>query len=65
MYRYRYEYVKDFSTHDKLSREHSRIMEAILDGDVVKAQQSMRGHIYDQLQQIIQMIMVETGGQEA
>ncbi len=65
VYRYRYEYVKDFSTHDKLSREHSRIMEAILDGDVVKAQQSMRGHIYDQLQQIIQMIMVETGGQEA
>ena len=63
VYRYRYEYVKDFSSHDKLSREHARIMEAILEGDVVKAQQAMRGHIYDQQQRIIQMIMVETGGQ--
>jgi DNA-binding GntR family transcriptional regulator len=53
VYRYRYEYVKDFSSHDKLSREHARIMEAILEGDVVKAQQSMRGHIYDQQQRVI------------
>ena len=61
-YRYRYEYVKDFSSHDKLSREHARIMEAILEGDVVKAQQAMRGHISDQLQRVIEIIQLETGG---
>ena len=59
VYRYRYEYVKDFSSHDKLSREHARITEAILAGDVVKAQQSMRGHINDQLQRIMEMIEME------
>lgn len=59
VYRYRFEYVKDFSSHDKLSREHARITEAILEGDVVKAQQSMRGHIYDQLQRIMEMIQME------
>jgi DNA-binding GntR family transcriptional regulator len=36
-------------------------MEAILEGDVVKAQQAMRGHIYDQLERVIEIIMVETG----
>ncbi|MBQ9871455.1 MAG: GntR family transcriptional regulator [Eubacterium sp.] len=61
VYRYRYEYVKDFSSHDKLSREHIRIMEAILNGDVVRAQQAMRGHIYDQLQRVIQIIQIENG----
>lgn len=61
VYRYRYEYVKDFNSHDKLSREHARIMEAILEGDVVKAQQAMRGHIYDQLQRVIEIILLETG----
>ncbi len=60
VYRYRFEYVKDFSSHDKLSREHARITEAILEGDVVKAQQSMRGHIYDQLQRIMEMIQMES-----
>ncbi|MBR6173196.1 MAG: GntR family transcriptional regulator [Eubacterium sp.] len=59
VYRYRFEYVKDFTSHDKLSREHARITEAILEGDVVKAQQSMRGHIYDQLQRIMEMIQIE------
>ncbi len=61
VYRYRYEYVKDFSSHDKLSREHTRIMEAILNGDVVRAQQAMRGHIYDQQQRVIQIIQLENG----
>ena len=59
VYRYRFEYVKDFSSHDKLSREHARITEAILEGDVVKAQQAMRGHIADQLQRIMDMIQEE------
>jgi DNA-binding GntR family transcriptional regulator len=61
VYRYRYEYVKDFSSHDKLSREHARIMDAILNGDVVRAQQAMRGHIYDQLQRVIEIIQAESG----
>ena len=59
VYRYRFEYVKDFSSHDKLSREHARITEAILEGDVVKAQQAMRGHISDQLQRIMELIQQE------
>ena len=62
VYRYRFEYVKDFSSHDKLSREHARITEAILSGDVVRAQQSMRGHIADQLQRIMEMIQLENEG---
>ena len=61
VYRYRYEYVKDFSSHDKLSRELARIMDAILNGDVVRAQQAMRGHIYDQLQRVIEIIQAESG----
>ena len=65
VYRYRFEYVKDFSSHDKLSREHARITEAILEGDVVKAQQAMRGHIYDQLQRIMEMIEIENGTSES
>lgn len=53
VYRYRVEYVKDFSYHDKLVAEHEALMNAILDGDVDKAKEITRKHIYDQEQIVI------------
>lgn len=48
VYRYRVEYVKDFSYHDVLVREHDAITNAILVGDAKLAQEVMRTHIYNQ-----------------
>lgn len=48
VYRYRVEYVKDFSYHDVLVSEHDAITNAILLGDAELAQQVMRKHIYNQ-----------------
>lgn len=53
VYRYRVEYVKDFSYHDKLVAEHEALMNAILDGDADKAKEITRKHIYDQEQIVI------------
>ena len=53
VYRYRVEYVKDFSYHDKLVSEHDALMAAILDGDVERAKEVTRKHIYDQEQIVI------------
>ncbi len=53
VYRYRVEYVKDLSYHDKLVAEHEALMNAILDGDVDKAKEITRKHIYDQEQIVI------------
>lgn len=52
-YRYRVEYVKDFSYHDKLVSEHDALTNAILSGDVEKAKEITRKHIYDQEQIVI------------
>ncbi|MBQ8148691.1 MAG: GntR family transcriptional regulator [Lachnospiraceae bacterium] len=48
VYRYRVEYVKDFSYHDVLVSEHDAITNAILLGDVEQARAVMRKHIYNQ-----------------
>lgn len=48
VYRYRVEYVKDLSHHSKLVEEHEALTEAILNGDVDKAKEVTRKHIYDQ-----------------
>lgn len=48
VYRYRVEYVKDFSYHDVLVEEHYAITNAILTNDVVKAKEIMRKHLYNQ-----------------
>ncbi|MBO5238597.1 MAG: GntR family transcriptional regulator [Lachnospiraceae bacterium] len=48
VYRYRVEYVKDFSYHDVLVSEHDAITNAILMGDGEQARTVMRKHIYNQ-----------------
>ncbi len=53
VYRYRVEYVKDFSYHDNLIREHDLITMAILKGDKDTAEKIMNEHIYNQEQIVI------------
>ena len=48
VYRYRVEYVKDFSYHDVLVDEHYAITNAILTNDVAAAKEIMRKHLYNQ-----------------
>ena len=48
VYRYRVEYVKDFSYHDVLVEEHYAITNAILTKDVEKAKEIMKKHLYNQ-----------------
>lgn len=48
VYRYRVEYVKDFSYHDVLVDEHYAITNAILTNDVTTAKEIMRKHLYNQ-----------------
>ena len=56
---YRFEYVKDFSYHENLIREHDQITEAILKGDVETAQKIMKEHIYNQEQIVIRNLQKE------
>ena len=56
VYRYRVEYVKDFSYHDNLIREHDQITMAILKGDKESAEKIMNEHIYNQEQIVIQNV---------
>ena len=56
VYRYRVEYVKDFSYHEKLVVEHDKITMAILKGDVETAEAIMNEHIYNQEQIVIKNV---------
>lgn len=60
VYRYRVEYVKDFSYHDNLIREHDQITMAILKGDAETAQKIMEEHIYNQEQIVIRNVLNES-----
>lgn len=57
VYRYRLEYVRDFSYHDNLIKEHDLITMAILDGDAVTAEKIMNEHIYNQEQIVIRNVI--------
>ncbi len=57
VYRYRVEYVKDFSYHEKLIREHDLITMAILKGDKEAAEKIMNEHIYNQEQIVIRNVI--------
>ena len=48
MYRYRLEYLKDFSTHSRLDEEHVKIFEAVSAQDIERATALIREHIYNQ-----------------
>lgn len=54
VYRYRVEYVKDFSYHDVLVKEHNEITQSIVQGDKEAAVEIMRKHIYNQELIVIQ-----------
>lgn len=54
VYRYRVEYVKDFSYHDVLVEEHNGITKAVISGDKEAAISIMRKHIYNQELIVIQ-----------
>lgn len=56
VYRYRVEYVKDFSYHDNLIREHDLITMAILKKDAEIAEKVMNEHIYNQEQIVIKNV---------
>ncbi len=53
VYRYRVEYVKDFSYHGVLMQEHDDIAKAILVGDEALAKEIMHNHIYNQEEIVI------------
>ena len=57
VYRYRVEYVKDFSYHDNLVREHDEITRAIFLGDAAAAVKVMNEHIFNQEQIVIRNVI--------
>lgn len=56
MYRYRLEYLKDYTTHDRLYTEHEQIVEAIADRDKEMAKKLIVEHIYHQELTVIKNI---------
>ncbi len=59
MYRYRFEYIKDVSQHDKLVEEHRIIYESLVRGDKETACEEARVHIDNQKKAIIRQIRLE------
>ena len=59
MYRYRFEYLKDFSQHEKLVEEHRVIYESIVKKDRETACEAARVHIDNQKKAIIRQIRLE------
>lgn len=64
MYRYRFEYIKDESRHEKLVEEHRMIYESIIEKDKEKAAKAAKLHIDNQEKSIIQQIRLERSQQE-
>ena len=56
MYRYRLEYLKDYTTHDRLYKEHEEIVAAIADRDKALARKLIVEHIYHQELTVIKNI---------
>ena len=59
MYRYRFEYLKDFSQHEKLVEEHRIIYESIVKKDRETACEAAKLHIDNQKKAIIRQIRLE------
>ncbi|MBO4982263.1 MAG: GntR family transcriptional regulator [Lachnospiraceae bacterium] len=64
MYRYRFEYIKDFSQHERLVEEHRIIYESIVKKDKETASQAARMHIDNQEKAIIHQIRVDRENRE-
>lgn len=59
MYRYRFEYIKDISQHQRLVEEHRRIYDSIVKKDKEAASQAAHVHIDNQKKAIIAQIRSE------
>lgn len=59
MYRYRFEYIKDISQHERLIKEHNDIYESILNRDRKSAADAVRRHIDNQEEAIIMQLQLE------
>ena len=59
MYRYRFEYIKDFSQHDKVIEEHRKIYESMRDKNAEAATEAAKTHIDNQKKAIIRQIQLE------
>ncbi len=59
MYRYRFEYIKDFSQHERLVEEHRIIYESIVKKDKETASEAAKVHIDNQKKAIIKQIRLD------
>lgn len=59
MYRYRFEYIKDHSQHERLVEEHRIIYESLVNKDKERACEAAKLHIDNQKKAIIQQIRLD------
>jgi len=59
MYRYRFEYIKDASQHERLIKEHRALLDAILKENVIGAGEAAREHIDNQEKSILMQIHLD------
>ena len=59
MYRYRFEYIKDSSQHERLIQEHNDMYQSILRKDKEFAARAVRKHIDNQEEAIIRQLQLE------
>lgn len=59
MYRYRFEYIKDFSQHERIVEEHRIIYESLVSRDKSKASEAAKVHIDNQKKAIIRQIRLD------
>ena len=61
MYRYRFEYLKDASSHEMLQQEHLEMYRSILKKEKETAADIVRRHIDNQEKAIIEQLQLEKG----
>lgn len=59
MYRYRFEYIKDFSQHQRLVEEHRIIYDSLVSRDKERASEAAKVHIDNQRKAIIHQIRLD------
>lgn len=59
MYRYRFEYIKDSTQHERLIEEHNDIYQSILNKDKERAALAVKRHIDNQEEAIIKQLQLE------
>ena len=59
MYRYRFEYIKDSSQHNRLVEEHKEICDGIVNGDKERALKAIEAHIDNQEIAVLRQIRID------